>query len=91
LKVPSDPCRILHAMTEKARRERTARLLARRLEELAESLERSGAAGPVVGRRLELASAATERAVELRLLSERRATAIWAEATERHPVLTSAA
>lgn len=78
------------AMTERARRERTERLLARRLEELAGSLERSGAAGVVVGRRLELASAATERAVQLRLLSERRATAIWAEATERHPILRAA-
>lgn len=78
-------------MTERARRERTERLLARRLEELGESLERSGAAAPVVGRRLELASAATERAVALRLLSERRATAIWSEATERHPVLGTAA
>jgi hypothetical protein len=78
-------------MTERARRERTERLLARRLEELGESLERSGAADPVVERRLELASAATERAVALRLLSERRATAIWSEAARRHPVLSTAA
>jgi hypothetical protein len=76
-------------MTEKARRERTERLLASRLEELAESLERSGAAGTVVGRRLELASAATDRAVELRLLDERRAAAIWADARRRHPVLAA--
>jgi hypothetical protein len=78
-------------MTEKARRERTERLLACRLEELGESLERSGAAGVVVERRLELASAATERAVALHLLDERRAEAIWAEAAERHPVLSTAA
>ena len=78
-------------MTERARRERTERLLTCRLEELGESLERSGAAGVVVERRLELASAATERAVALRLLSEQRATAIWADATERHPILSSAA
>ena len=78
-------------MTEKARRERTERLLAGRLEELGESLERCGAAAPVVERQLELASAATERAVALHLLSEQRATAIWAEAAERHPVLSTAA
>jgi hypothetical protein len=78
-------------MTEKARRERTERLLASRLEELGESLERSGAPGPAVERRLELASAATARAVELRLLSRPRAAAIWADATRRHPVLRTAA
>jgi hypothetical protein len=76
-------------VTEKARRERTERILASRLEELAESLERSGAAGPVVERRLELASAATHRAIELRLLDGPRAAAIWAEATRRHPVLAA--
>jgi hypothetical protein len=79
------------AMTERARRERTERLLVHRLDELAESLERSCAAASDVGRRLELASAATERAVALHLLSERRATAIWTEATLRHPVLRTAA
>ena len=76
-------------MTEKARRERTERLLASRLEELAGSLERSGAAGPVVERRLELASVATSRAIELRLLDGSRASAIWAEAMRRHPVLAA--
>jgi hypothetical protein len=76
-------------VTEKARRERTERILVSRLEELAGSLERSGAAGPVVDRRLELASAATHRAIELRLLDGTRAAAIWADATRRHPVLAA--
>jgi hypothetical protein len=76
-------------MTEQARRERTERLLARRLEELGESLERSGAAGPVVERRLALASVATSRAIELRLLDGSRAAAIWAEARRRHPALAA--
>jgi hypothetical protein len=78
-------------MTEKARRERTERLLTTRLDQLAESLERSGDPGHDVERRLELASAATARAVELRLLSRPRAVAIWADATRRHPVLDTAA
>jgi hypothetical protein len=76
-------------MTEKARRERTERILASRLEELAESLERCGAAGHDAERRLELASAATHRAIELRLLDGSRAAAIWADATLRHPVLAA--
>ena len=73
-------------MMEQARRERTARLLAHRLDELAAALERPV---PQVGatHRLELASLATERAVALRLISERRAAAIWADAVRRHPVL----
>ena len=75
-------------MTEKARRERTERILASRLEELAGSLERSGAGG-AAERRLELASAATHRAIELRLLDGSRAAAIWADATRRHPVLAA--
>jgi hypothetical protein len=76
-------------VTEQARRERTERLLAGRLEELAGSLERSGAPEPEVERRLELASAATRRAIELRLLDGRRAADIWADATRRHPVLAA--
>ena len=76
-------------MTESARRERTERLLTCRLEELAGSLERCGGHGPDAERRLELASAATHRAIELRLLDGRRAAAIWADATRRHPVLAA--
>jgi hypothetical protein len=76
-------------VTEQARRERTERLLASRLEELAGSLERSGAHEAGVERRLELASAATRRAIALRLLDGRRAADIWADATRRHPVLAA--
>jgi hypothetical protein len=76
-------------MTEEARRQRTERLLTSRLEELAGTLERGGADGPAMERRLELASAATDRAIELRLLDGRRAAAIWADAARRHPVLAA--
>jgi hypothetical protein len=76
-------------VTEQARRERTERLLASRLEELAGSLERCGAHEPQAERRLEAASAATRRAIELRLLDGRRAADIWADATRRHPVLAA--
>ena len=76
-------------MTEKARRERTERLLTSRLEELAGSLERGDGDLSAAGRRLELVSAATQRAIELRLLDGRRAADIWADATRRHPVLAA--
>jgi hypothetical protein len=73
------------------RRLRTERLLSRRLDELGSSLERPGAPTQPVARLLELASVATVHAVELRLLSEERATAIWEAAASRHPVLRTAA
>ena len=67
--------------------ERTARLLSRRLEDLAETLERSGASSQSVGRLLELASVATLHAVQLDLLTSERADSIWNGAEQRHPVL----
>jgi hypothetical protein len=74
-------------MTRKARSERTARLLTRRLDELAVALERAGAPPEPVARLLELASVATLHAVSLGLLSAERASGIWDAAAERHPAL----
>jgi hypothetical protein len=67
--------------------ERTARLLSQRLEDLAETLERSGASTKSVARLIELASVATLHAVQLELLSPDRAGQIWEGAERRHPVL----
>ena len=67
--------------------ERTARLLSQRLEELAETLERSGASTKSVARLLELASVATLHAVQLDLLTADRAGRIWDGAVKRHPIL----
>ena len=66
---------------------RTARLLTQRLDDLAGTLERSGASTTAVARMLELASVATVNAVQLDLLSRDRAERIWAGAARRHPVL----
>ena len=76
-------------MTRRVRCERTERLLAGRLEEVACSLERSraGAHAEVV---LERLSAATAHAVSLRLLSRTRADAIWTDVADRHPALREA-
>ena len=67
--------------------ERTARLLSQRLEDLAETLERSGASTKSVARLLELASVATLHAVQLDLITADRADRIWTGAAQRHPVL----
>jgi hypothetical protein len=73
------------------RADRTERLLTGRLDELASALERPGAPAQSAARLLELASVATQHAIQLRLLSRERATAIWEAAASRHPVLRSAA
>jgi hypothetical protein len=78
-------------MTPQMRSERTERLLSGRLDELASTLERPGAPTQSAARLLELASVATHHAVELRLLSRERASAIWEAAASRHPVLRTAA
>jgi hypothetical protein len=82
--------RILQSMTEESRCERTARLLAHRLDEICASLDRAGAPMREAGRRLELATVATQHAVALRLLSDERAEAIWDDAAARHPALRGA-
>lgn len=81
--------RILPPVTTEVRSERTARLLALRLEELARALERAGAPAGAAARLLESASVATLHAVSLELVTSKRAAAIWNDASERHPVLSA--
>jgi hypothetical protein len=83
-----DPDRNQIRMTQRARTERTERILVARLEELARVLERSGAPAESVARLLESASVATINAIALNLLSEEAANAIWHRAAERHPELS---
>jgi hypothetical protein len=77
-------------VTRRARRARTERLLAARLEEVSLALETGGPARSDGMRLVELASAATERAVSLHLLSETEAAAIWTDASARHPAFSAA-
>ena len=77
-------------MTATVRSERTARLLALRLEELGCALERSRGPSEVAGRLLESASVATMHAIDLELVTSERAAAIWTDAASRHPALTAA-
>jgi hypothetical protein len=72
-------------MTRRARTERTQRILLARLEELARTLERSGAPTESVSRLLESASIATMNAVALNLISADAADAIWHDVERRHP------
>jgi hypothetical protein len=74
-------------MRGESRSERTARLLSQRLEDLAETLERSGASTKSVGRLIELASVATLHAVQLDLISAENAGSIWDGVERRHPAL----
>lgn len=77
------------AVTEADRVERTARLLAARLEDVARAAARlpHGEAQRLV----ELASVATIHAVELDLLGAEEADEIWHEAHVRHPELPDVA
>ena len=70
-------------MTEADRVERTARLLAARLEDVACAGLPHGEAERLV----ELASVATMHAVELDLLGAEKAGEIWHDAHVRHPEL----
>jgi hypothetical protein len=72
-------------MTEEARSERTARLLAARLDELARALELAGVPAAASARLLETASVATLHAVTLDLLSAEQAPAARPAAAERQP------
>ena len=76
-------------MTHETPGERTARLLSQRLEDLAETLERSGTPTKSVARLLELASVATANAVRLDLITPERAGRIWDRVERRHPVLAA--
>jgi hypothetical protein len=72
-------------MTEADRAERTARLLAARLEDVARAV--AGLPHVEAERLVELASVATLNAVELELLRAEKADEIWHEAHVRHPEL----
>lgn len=72
-------------MTPDARHDRTVRLLAARLEEIARASERGKAGTPELERSILRARAATRHAVALQLLSKDEAGAIWASAAARHP------
>jgi hypothetical protein len=75
-------------MSERARCERTERILTARLEELAQALERSGTPNAEIAQQLGSASIATMNAVALKLISPEAADEIWRDAAERHPELT---
>lgn len=72
---------------QRARCERTERILTARLEELARALERSSAPNAEIAEQLGSASIATENAVALNLISAEAADEIWRDAAERHPEL----
>jgi hypothetical protein len=74
-------------MTDDTRSERTARVLAARLDELARALELAGVPAGSSARLLEAASVATLHAVTLDLLTAERAAGLWQEAAERHPAV----
>jgi hypothetical protein len=76
-------------MTSETRSERTANLLIARLDDLARTADHLP--HPDVERLVELASAATVRAVALELLDAERAESIWQEAHARHPALREVA
>ena len=82
---PSDPAANIRGVTEDARCRRTANLLVTRLEALARTADHLPQ--PAVERMVELASAATMRAVALELLEAERAESIWNDARRRHPAL----
>ena len=76
-------------MTAAARRERTARMIGARLDELAVALEREAVPAATAAQLLGSASIATDHAVELGLLTASGAAEVWRAAAERHPVLHS--
>jgi hypothetical protein len=82
---PSDGSAKMRTVTDETRSERTARLLAARLEALARVA--SGLRHPDAERLVELASVATMRAVALELIQADRAEEIWRDAHVRHPEL----
>lgn len=77
-------------MTQRARCERTERILVARLEELAQALERSPAPSAEITRQLGSASIATMNAVALNLISPEVADGIWRDVAARHPELAPA-
>jgi hypothetical protein len=79
-------------VTHDERAARAAKLLATRLEELAAAAERATSMGEaLLTRRIQLAHMSTQHAVDLHLLSEDEASAIWRDAELRHPALAELA
>ncbi len=72
-------------MNPHTRHDRTVRLLAARLEEIALAGERAGTLDRDLEPRLLGAVAATRHAVRLELLSAEEADAIWHDVAARHP------
>jgi hypothetical protein len=73
--------------TNRQRQDRTARMLAARLESLAGVCERSPAAVRRADVPVLAVEAATRRAVDLELISAEDACAIWAAVAARHPTV----
>jgi hypothetical protein len=75
-------------VTDDGRPARAAMLLAMRLEELAAAAERASRAGEaLLLHRIELAHASTQHAIELGLMTQSEALAIWRRAKHEHPAL----
>lgn len=72
-------------MDERARHDRTLRLLEARLEALAEACERSPRGEHRYGREIDAAAAATRHAIDLGLISAEEAGAVWTTVSRRHP------
>lgn len=72
-------------MDERARHDRTVRLLEARLEALAAASERAPRGEHRFDREIAGAAAATRHAVALELISAAEAGAIWAVVARRHP------
>ncbi|MGH3040342.1 MAG: hypothetical protein ACRDNG_01130 [Gaiellaceae bacterium] len=72
-------------MDERARHDRTLRLLEARLEALAGACERDPRGELRLEREIVAAIAATRHAVALELITPREAEGIWATVARRHP------
>ena len=72
-------------MDERARHDRTLRLLEARLEALAGACERSPRGDRRFEREIAAAAAATRHAVELGLISAREGNSVWVRVARRHP------
>jgi hypothetical protein len=72
-------------MDERARHDRTLRLLEARLEALARACERAPRGERRFEREIVAAAAATRHAVALELITVHEADAVWAGVAQRHP------
>jgi hypothetical protein len=72
-------------MDERARHDRTLRILEARLEGLAGACERSPLGDRRFAQEIDAAAAATRHAVELGLISIHEGDSVWAAVARRHP------